>query len=314
MNESKPVLIVIGPTASGKSACAVDLASEFDGVVINCDSMQIYRDLTVITARPDHVEQAGVPHRLYGILDAADPCSAMRWRDMVLVEIEEAHRAGKLPILCGGTGLYVKALREGLSPTPEIPDEIRKDIRERALSEGPEVLHDELSALDPVMAARLNRIDSQRVARALEVVTATGRSLSDWQDDIAEPAPDHLSFYTLSFLPEREALYDGINTRFNEMVERGALEEVKTLMDRNLNPNLPCMKALGVPDLIQHLRGEIPLEQAVTNAATKSRRYAKRQVTWLRRQIISDILINEKYSETLRGKIFAFVREKLLTP
>ncbi len=307
------VLVIAGPTASGKSALALDIAETFRGTVINADSMQIYRDLRIITARPERQDEARVPHRLYGVLDASEICSAARWRDLALAEVEACRRAGSLPILCGGTGLYLKALMEGLSPTPDIPEEIRADIRHRCDAQGPESLHAELAGMDPVMAARLHPTDSQRVCRALEVVLATGRSLADWQAEPGDGPPGHLDFVTIAILPPRDILYDGINRRFAAMVEGGALDEVRNLLARKLDPRLPAMKALGVPELAAYLEGAVSLDAAVESAATKSRRYAKRQMTWLKRQIIIEKSINMKYSEKLRGEIFPFVREYGLT-
>lgn len=307
------VLIVAGPTASGKSACAAAIAREFDGVVINADSMQVYRDLSIITARPPEAEMQAVPHRLYGVLDGADLCSAARWRDLALSEIRDALARGKLPILCGGTGLYIRALTEGLSDIPDIPDTVRDAVRDRGDRLGSAALHAELAGRDPVMAARLNPGDSQRVARALEVVLATGRSLADWQGRPGDGSPDGLRFLTIALLPPRQQLYDTINDRFRHMMDIGAVDEVRDLMARNLDPRLPVMKALGVPEVMAHLRGEMSLATALETGATKTRQYAKRQMTWLKRQIIIDKLENEKFSERLKPEIFAFVRENMLT-
>lgn len=309
----QPVLVIAGPTASGKSALALDIAESFGGSVINADSMQVYRDLRIITARPSAEDEARAPHRLYGVLNASEACSAARWRDLALAEVAACRRDGRLPILCGGTGLYLKALMDGLSPTPDIPEEIRQDVRRRCDREGPVALHAALAGHDPVMAARLNPTDPQRVCRALEVWLATGRSLADWQDDPAEGPPDDLTFTTIALLPPRDILYDGINRRFAAMVDEGALGEVRALIARDLDPRLPAMKALGVPELAAYLDGAMPLDTAIESAATKSRRYAKRQMTWLRRQIIIQKELNEKYSEKLKGEIFPFVREFGLT-
>ena len=264
------VLVVAGPTASGKSALALDIAENFRGTVINADSMQVYHDLRVITARPGPRDEARVPHRLYGVLDASEACSAARWRDMALAEIDACRRESRLPILCGGTGLYLKALMEGLSPTPDIPDEIRGEVRRRCDAEGPAALHADLAGKDPVMAARLNPTDPQRVCRALEVWMATGRSLADWQAEPGDGPPEQLRFHTVTLLPPRDILYDGINRRFAAMVEEGALDEVRGLIARNLDPRLPAMKALGVPELAAYLDGSLSLDAAIESAATKS--------------------------------------------
>jgi len=303
--------VIIGPTASGKSAMAMDIAARFNGVVINMDSMQIYSDLRILSARPSEEDESRVPHRLYGVLDAATVCSTAMWLDMVQPEIDAVLRAGQLPILCGGTGLYLKALMEGLAPVPAIPDEVRNSVRTRMAAVGPEDLHAELTARDPVMGERLAPGDSQRIARALEVVTATGRSLADWQKQ-APPVPPYRPV-VMTVLPPREALYAGIDRRFETMVEQGALDEVERLVARALPATVPAMKALGVPELAASLRGEMLLEQAVDLAAMKSRRYAKRQMTWCRRQIISEFPLNEKYSESFKAKIFSFIENACLT-
>lgn len=307
------MLVIAGPTASGKSALALRVARDCGGTVINADSMQVYADLRIITARPTEADEAAAPHRLYGILDASDVCSAARWRDMALAEIATAREAGRLPILCGGTGLYLKALMQGLSPMPDIPDDIRTEIRSHCDREGPEAMHALLATRDPVMADRLNPTDSQRICRALEVVTATGRSLADWQNEAPDGPPANLRFHTIALLPPRDALYVGINDRFERMVEMGALEEVRRLDARGLDPKLPAMKALGVPEIRAFLHGEMTLADAVSTAATKSRRYAKRQNTWLKSHIIIDFLVNEKFSESLWPLFFAFIRENGLT-
>lgn len=310
---TQPVLVIAGPTASGKSALALRVAQECGGTVINADSMQIYADLRIITARPSEADEAAAPHRLYGVLDPSEACSAARWRDLALAEITASLAAGRLPILCGGTGLYLKALMQGLSPMPDIPEDIRMDIRRRCDRDGPEAMHRDLADRDPEMAARLNPTDSQRICRALEVILATGRSLADWQNEEADGPPPDLHFHTIALLPPRDKLYDGINKRFEQMVELGALEEVRRLDARQLDPKLPAMKALGVPELRAYLHDKLTLSEAVTSAATKSRRYAKRQNTWLKRQIIIDYSVNAKFSESLWPYFFAFIRENGLT-
>lgn len=311
--DRKPVLVVTGPTASGKSALALDLAEALDGVVINADSMQVYRDLRIVTARPSEGDAARAPHRLYGFLDAAEVCSAVSWRSLALAEIDAAHAVGRLPILCGGTGLYLKALMEGFAPTPDVPPAVRESVRARMAGHGAPAMHGELARRDPEMASRLGPTDSQRIARALEVVEATGRSLADWQREPHPPPPARLGFHVVAMLPPRDLLYDAIDRRFRRMVESGALDEVAALLDRGLSRTLPAMKALGVPELAAYLAGETDLDSAVDSAATKTRRYAKRQMTWLRRQIIIDEIISEKYSESLCVKIIALIRESGLT-
>ncbi len=313
MTEQKPVIIVAGPTASGKSAMALDIAEEFGGVVINADSMQIYRELRVLTARPSPGDEARAPHRLYGILPAASSCSAARWRELALAGIAEAHGAGQLPIVCGGTGLYLKALMRGLSPMPDVPAEIRHRLRARLAETGAGALYADLGERDPEMAGRLKPGDGQRILRALEVLEATGLSLADWQAGEAEAPPAGLRFPSILLAPPRDALYAACDARFLAMLEQGALDEVRRFGELALDPGLPAMKALGLRELAAHLAGECELDQAVALARQSTRRYAKRQKTWFRHQIVADMTIETQYSESLTAKIFPFIRQNILT-
>ncbi|MCK1387733.1 tRNA (adenosine(37)-N6)-dimethylallyltransferase MiaA [Bradyrhizobium sp. 21] len=281
---SKAVLIA-GPTASGKSALALELALAAGGVVINADSMQVYRDLRVITARPTHGEEARVPHRLYGHVDAAVNFSAGAWVADAAKALDEAKAEGRLPIFIGGTGLYFKALTAGLSVVPPIPAEVREDVRARLERNGVEALHAELARRDPRAAERLNLRDRTRIARALEVVEATGRSLLDWHHEGQPPLLPKDSFRAVFLAPERDDLYARIDARFDAMLGAGALKEVERLAARALNPLLPAMKAHGVPALIRHLRGEFSLEEAAMIGRADTRHYAKRQFTWFRHQL-----------------------------
>jgi tRNA dimethylallyltransferase len=312
--ETKPVVIVAGPTASGKSALAMAIAREFDGVVINADSMQIYRELRVLTARPMEEDEAEIPHRLYGAMPAAEACSAGHWRELALAEIRRAHEAGKLPVICGGTGLYIKALTEGLSPMPEVPEEIRTACRARLSEQGAAALHAELAARDPVMADRLEPTDGQRIVRALEVLEATGRSLADWQAVPPGGPPPGLRFLTILMMPPRDWLYARCDRRLAAMLEQGALDEVRRLTAMGLDPALPAMKALGVKELSRYLFENNGLEEALAGAQQATRNYAKRQMTWFRNQIIADMVITEQVSESLLPGIFSFIRHFLLTP
>ena len=283
-HSSKAVLIA-GPTASGKSALALELALNAGGIVINADSMQVYRDLRVITARPTQDEEARVPHRLYGHVDAAVNFSAGAWVADAAKMLEEANAEGRLPIFIGGTGLYFKALTAGLSIVPPIPAEIREDVRARLERNGVEALHAELARRDPAAAERLNLRDRTRIARALEVIEATGRSLLDWHHEGQPPLLPKDSFRAVFLAPERDALYARIDARFDVMLGAGALTEVEQLASRGLDPLLPAMKAHGVPALIRHLRGELSLEEAATIGRADTRHYAKRQFTWFRHQL-----------------------------
>jgi tRNA dimethylallyltransferase len=278
-------VLIAGPTASGKSALALELALATGGIVINADSMQVYRDLRIITARPTHGEEALVPHRLYGHVDAALNFSAGAWVSDAAKALEEAKAEGRLPIFIGGTGLYFKALTAGLSVVPPIPAEVREDVRARLERNGVEALHAELAARDPRAAERLNLRDRTRIARALEVVEATGRSLLDWHQEGQPPLLPQDSFRAVFLAPEREELYARIDARFDAMLGAGALREVERLAARKLDPLLPAMKAHGVPALIRHLRGELSLDEAATIGRADTRHYATRQFTWFRHQL-----------------------------
>nr|WP_249799382.1 MULTISPECIES: tRNA (adenosine(37)-N6)-dimethylallyltransferase MiaA [unclassified Bradyrhizobium] len=264
---------------------ALELALAAGGVVINADSMQVYRDLRIITARPTDGDEARAPHRLYGHVDAAVNFSAGAWVGDAAKALEVAKAEGRLPIFIGGTGLYFKALTAGLSVVPPIPVEVREDVRSRLERNGVEALHAELAASDPRAAERLNLRDRTRIARALEVVEATGRSLLDWHDEGQPPLLPKDSFRAVFLAPERDELYARIDARFDAMLGAGALEEVERLAARNLDPLLPAMKAHGVPALVRHLRGELSLEQAATIGRADTRHYAKRQFTWFRHQL-----------------------------
>jgi tRNA dimethylallyltransferase len=277
----RPIAILIaGPTASGKSALALELAEQLGGVVVNADSMQVYRDLAVITARPTPEEEARAPHRLYGHVDAAETYSVGRY--VADARAVLAERAGT-PIFVGGTGLYFKALTQGLTAVPKIPAEIRSAVREKLAADGAEALFAELMRRDP--ACRLAPRDRPRIARALEVILATGRPLADWHRDGTAPLLDAARVQKVFLAPERAALYAGIDARFARMLAAGALDEVRSLMAQKLDPLMPAMKAHGVPWLIRHLEGAMSLEQAAEKAQQDTRHYAKRQFTWFRHQL-----------------------------
>jgi tRNA dimethylallyltransferase len=282
--DNKAVLIA-GPTASGKSALALELAEAAGGVIINADSMQVYRDLRVLTARPTLAEEARVPHRLYGHVDAAVNFSAGAWVNDAETVLAEAHAQNRVPIFVGGSGLYFKALTRGLSAVPPVPAAIREDVRARLERDGVEALHAELARRDAASAERLKPRDRTRIARALEVVEATGRSLTDWHRDGLPPLLPPGQFRALFLAPDRDQLYARIDARFDAMLKTGALDEVSALAARNLDPLLPAMKAHGVPALIRHLKGELSLEEAAEIGRADTRHYAKRQFTWFRHQL-----------------------------
>jgi tRNA dimethylallyltransferase len=278
-------ILIAGPTASGKSALALALAEARNGVIINADSMQVYRDLRVLTARPTRQEEARAPHRLYGHVDAAVNFSAGAWVADAATILAEARAQNRLPIFAGGSGLYFKALTRGLSAVPPIPLDVREDVRARLARDGVEALHAQLMQRDPASAERLKPRDKVRVARALEVVEATGRSLTDWHRDGLAPLLPPGAFAAVFLEPERDELYARIDVRFDAMLGAGALDEVAALASRKLDCLLPAMKAHGVPALIRHLAGEITLEQAAVIGRADTRHYAKRQFTWFRHQL-----------------------------
>lgn len=278
-------VLIAGPTASGKSAVALALAQAHNGVVINADSMQVYGDLRLITARPSVEEEAQAEHVLYGHVDAAENYSVGRWCIDAKAALEAAEATGRLAVVVGGTGLYFKMLLSGLAAVPPIPADIRADVRGRLADTGVAPLYAELWQRDPVTAARLMPGDRSRISRALEVVLATGRSLTDWHRDGMPPVLDTDRAVKLFLTPERMALVERIEARFDVMLEQGALDEVRALKARGLDPTLPAMKAHGVPWLIRHLDGEMTLEEAAAMAKQDTRRYAKRQTTWFRNQM-----------------------------
>jgi tRNA dimethylallyltransferase len=276
-------ILIAGPTASGKSAAALDLAQRFGDVVINADSMQVYRELAVLTARPSQAEMQRAPHRLYGTVPASEPYSVGRFLEDAAQALRDAKVEGRLPVFVGGTGLYFKALTEGLAAVPDVPPEIRAHWRAEAERIGTDGLYRELQARDPVMAARLRPSDPQRLLRALEVIDATSVSLAEWQGAETAAVLHPQGLLGIVIAPEREALYATIDARFDRMIEQGAIEEVRALLALGLDPALPAMRAHGVRELAAYLAGDSSLEAAVEKAKTESRRYAKRQMTWLRR-------------------------------
>lgn len=281
------VAVLYGPTASGKSDLAATLAERLNGVVINADSLQVYAELSILTARPDEVAMARAPHRLFGVLPAAQACSAAWWRDAALAEIGAVRAAGGFSILVGGTGLYLKTLIEGLSPVPTADPEAR--AKATALHEqlGGDAFRVQLAARDPIIAARLKPGDRQRLIRAWEVAEATGTPLSQWQ--ALPKKPGHaLDFSLIGLMPPRDRLYARIDARFLDMLEHGAIAEAARFEALGLPPSLPANKALGLPELRRHLKGEIDLAEATRLAQQMSRNYAKRQMTWFRHQMPRD--------------------------
>jgi tRNA dimethylallyltransferase len=305
------VLVIAGPTASGKSGLALELAAALGGAIINADALQVYRDLRVLTARPDEAAEGRVPHRLYGFLDVAERGSAALWRRLALGEIAAAITARRLPILVGGTGLYLRSLERGLAPIPEIPEQIRQEAIDLHRTLGGAAFQEQLAQLDPAAAQRLSSGDSQRLVRAFEVVRATGVPIGSWhQRGVTFPA---YRFGTILLAPPRDQLYAACDARFLQMLEAGALAEAAALAARRLDPDLPGMKALGLPELLSYLRGEVSLGEAITAAQRSTRRYAKRQMTWFRHQISAGVVLDAQFSESLLHRSRHFIDQFLLT-
>jgi len=275
-----PVALIAGPTAGGKSELALRLAEATGGAIVNADSAQVYRDLPILSAAPSEADQARAAHRLYGVLGGTQPCSAADWAELAKAEISRLHGENRLPILVGGTGLYLRTLLDGIAPIPPIDPEIRARVRGNGVAENLA----ELMPLDPVAATTLNPGDTTRIARALEVVKSTGKTLAEWQEHREGGIGGELELTALVLLPPRPWLYDRCDRRFATMVEQGALAEVAALLARQLDPNLSVMRAIGMRELGAHLRGEWSLDQAIAAGQQATRRYAKRQYTWFAHQ------------------------------
>jgi tRNA dimethylallyltransferase len=311
-------LIVAGPTASGKSALALMIAERLAGTIINTDSMQVYRELRVLTARPTVQEEARVPHRLYGVRPAADAGSVAWWRDAALAAMNQAHAAGRLPILTGGSGMYFAALTDGLADIPDPGPDARAEARRLLAEQGPAALHASLTHVDPATAARLKPEDSQRIARAWEVWRGTGLGLAAWQNRRGPPAPWRFSAVRLD--PPRDALRAAIATRFEAMLRDGALDEVRALLALGLDPDLPAMRAHGVPELSAHLAGTLSLQEAGRRTELVTGQYTKRQATWFRHHALAPqtrvFTINARFSshtqfsERERDNLFMFIQNE----
>ncbi len=305
-------IFLAGPTAGGKSGLAMALAQRNNGVIINADSMQVYQELRTVTARPSVEDEASVPHRLYGVMSGASACSAATWADAAKSAIEDCWNSGQLPVVVGGTGLYFRTLLEGISPVPDIPDAIRATVRDRLDNEGSEPLHDELREKDPVLAARLAPRDRQRIARALEVVMATGRPLSDWQREPNQGGlldnPD-VDTVNLVLMPDRDELYTRCDHRLDIMMqESNGLKEIEDLLALHLDPSLPLMKALGVPEFARFYAGEISFDDALMLSKTTTRQYAKRQMTWMRNQFKDWTLGSSQFLESFISSNCNFIK------
>jgi tRNA dimethylallyltransferase len=307
MTSASPYIMIAGPTASGKSQLAIDLARRLGGAVINADSMQLYADLTVLTARPQPQEMQDIPHHLFGICDSAHRASVAEWLGLAATAIANVRAAGQLPIIVGGTGMYLQAGLRGIAPVPDVPADLHQHCIDLYRELGGAKFRDALAGYDADIAARLVDGDSQRLVRAMGVAMATDRPLSWWQQ---QPHKGALlgSVVTIAMMPPRPTLYDRINQRFDHMLMHGAVDEVARLMARQLDPGLPLMKALGVAPIAAFLQGDITKDDAAFIAKRDSRRYAKRQMTWIRNNFNAQITVEKKYSESLYEKIFSLIR------
>jgi tRNA dimethylallyltransferase len=309
--DSLNAVLICGPTASGKSALALELARGFGGVIVNADSMQVYAELRVITSRPSPQEEAAVPHRLYGIRPMREPYSAALWLADVKAALAGAEQKGWLPIIVGGTGLYFKALTEGLSEIPEVPAAVRAHYRRAAQVKPAGELHAELQSRDPQIASRLRPTDPQRIVRALEVIEATGRSLSDWQGRKQPPLLPLGQTRPIAIAMDRGELYRRCDARFDAMLAHGALDEARAIAALGLDPELPAMRAVGLPQLLAYVRGEMPLDEAAAAAKKETRHYAKRQLTWMRGNFHEWDYYSTQLLERTKRDLKIFVEKRL---
>ncbi len=305
--DMRPILIA-GPTASGKSALALALAERFNGVVVNADSMQVYRELRILTARPTPEDEARAPHWLYGHVPAREAYSAGRYVTDVAKALGEARAAGLRPILVGGTGLYFKAVLEGLSPVPHIPDAVRTYWRDLEAREGACALWTVLMHDDPEMASRLEPNDGQRIVRALEVLQATGKSLAEWQRTPGTPLIDQDDAVKIVILPSREDLRTCADQRFAAMIAAGGVAEAEAVAGQELDPTLPAMRAIGVAPLMAAAAGKMPMQEAIVQAQAQTRQYVKRQTTWINRNMISWKRISTQYTGSYTAESISFIQ------
>lgn len=288
---NKPIIVLLGPTASGKSALALSIAQKIGAVIINCDSKQLYKEIPIITAQPSMDEKRQVRHELYGVISASEHCSVGRWIDMVKPVIEEVWGRGEIPLLVGGTGMYIKYLTQGIPQMPDISGVIRQNVREEILNNGSLAIY---KKLDSIMQAKLFPNDSQRVARAYEVFLQTGKSLSYWQSQPAIPIFKDVDFIKFFLSPPREKVYENCNKRFEKMMNEGVIQEMEFLQAMGLSDELPAMKSHGVPELLAYLNGNLSEKDAIEQAKRNTRHYIKRQFTWFRGQISDALVLDMK--------------------
>jgi len=300
-------IMIAGPTASGKSQLAVDLACQLDGEVINADSMQLYADLSILTARPSKAEMRDIPHHLYGVLDGGHRASVAAWLELAATAMTAIRARGKMPIIIGGTGMYLDAAVNGIAPIPDVPATIHEDCMALFDAIGGAAFRQKLALHDPLVASRLADSDRQRLIRAMGVFNATGIALGQFQQAEHKGALAGRPV-KIAMLPPRDVLYARIDARFDVMLEQGAMDEVRQLMSRQLDPSLPLMKALGVTALKAVLEQEMTVDEAAYIAKRDSRHYAKRQMTWLRNNYNAQITLNTKLSESFMESIFSLIR------
>lgn len=310
MGQTPKAILIAGATASGKSQLALALARRVGGIVINADSMQVYGELEILTARPGAADLAAAPHRLYGHVSARDPYSVARWLEELKAELAAAHAQGVVPIVVGGTGMFLTAATEGLADIPAIPAAVRAGVRGRLKRDGAAALHAALTCLDPATAARLRPTDSQRIARALEVFEGTGVSLATWQTQGAVPLLPLDQTHAFVLDPGRPELNRRIDARFDAMVAGGALDEARRFAAGGFDPASPAAKALGLRPLIEVAEGRRPLEEAVALGKIQSRQYAKRQATWFRNKMIAWNVITAQFLERMTEEIFSIMAQK----
>lgn len=294
--KQNPVLIIAGPTASGKSALAIEAARALNGVVINCDSMQIYKDIPIIAATPSKEEKRQVEHRLFELYDVEKRGNVVEWLDLCAAEIKKLWAEGRLPVVVGGTGMYIDALLHGITPIPEVDAAVRKNLRERLQNEGLTRLYIELKEKDAEIAAKLSPNDKTRIVRALEIIETTGKKVSEWYKiPLIKKLPE-AEFTVIKIVPEIDVIEQRCRARLDKMVELGALDEIAGLVRRGVDETLPAMKALGVPELSLAVKGQMLLSDALELAKLHTRQYAKRQRTWLRNKLNADIVFDEVYT------------------
>lgn len=289
------IIIIAGPTASGKSSLAIDIAKMVNGVIINADSMQVYKDTPTISACPSEKDKKEVEHRLYEIYDSSHHGTVNQWLNRVKIEIEDIWSQNKTPIVTGGTGMYINILKDGMSPIPETSENVKLQTQKLLDEIGVNGIHEKLIEIDPIMAGKLSPNDTTRVRRAYEVFTSTGKSLSDWHKEEQIKVFKDAKFQVIKILPERDELYKRCDLRFEIMLENNALDEIIKLNEKNLDKNLPAMKAIGVPPLLDFINGKLSKSEAIEKGKTQTRQYAKRQITWFKNQLDADIIIKQCY-------------------